>query len=384
MQRFPIAKYLGTLLVVWGAVLFSMAWAKNFGTLLAQRFLLGFFEAITYPCMFLLIATFYRRSEQVVWFGVMFMSNGFAGIVGVIIGVGILQMPTVGEITPWKWSMILFGAVTILLGIIYFIFLPDTPKSRWFSLSEEEKRIVDERTHDNAVVATREFNYGHVWEALKEPRLYLYCLISFFINFQNGALTVFSSIIIKQIGFSGLNSILLNIPSGCATVLLTGLFVWISKKYNETIYVAMASNTVSLLGCVLLAAIPGGGAKLTGLYLSWACTPTYLLLQASITSNVAGYTKKNFYTACNMIFYTFGNFIGPLLLKDKDAPRYLPGVGVYIAANAICIICFFIVRLLYVRDNKKRNIENVDKNVSLEGDLEDITDVQNPHYVYRT
>lgn len=385
MQRYPVSKYLGTILVIWGVALLSMAWAKSFGQLAALRFLLGFFEAVTYPCMFLLIATLYRRSEQIIWMGVMFMSNGFAGIVGILIGVGILQMPTVGTISPWKWCMILFGAVTILMGIIYFMFLPDKPTSKWFNLTEEEEFIVEERVRDNAVVPTRTFNWDHVYEAIKEPRLYLYSLVSFFINFQNGALTTFSTIIIKDLGYSGMNSILLNIPSGVATVLLIAIFTYVSKKKSETLYVAMAANTVSLIGCILLAAIPNGGPKLIGLYLSWSAAPTHLLTQASITSNVAGYTKKNFYTAVNMIFYTCGNFVGPLLLREEESPRYLTGMCVYIGANCLSLACLFVLRLMYVKANKKR-LRNChgNENVALEGELQDITDAQNYHYIYRT
>lgn len=58
-------------------------------------------------------------------------------------------------------------------------------------------------------------------------------------------------------------------------------------------------------------------------------------------------------------------------------------MGLYIAANAIVILLFAYIRYFYVKENKRRNI--VDKNaIALQGDLEDITDVQNPHFAYRT
>ncbi|KAF1798858.1 major facilitator superfamily domain-containing protein [Mucor lusitanicus] len=383
LQRYPIAKFVGTVLVIWGATLLSMAWATNFSQLAALRFLLGFFEAVTYPAMYLLIATLYRRSEQVIWFGVMFMSNGLAGILGSVIGVGILQMPTVGSITPWKWSMILFGSFTCLLGFFYFVFLPDRPTSRWFRLTEDEKKIVEERSRDNAVVPTVAINYNQIKEALREPRFYCYMLISLFGNFQNGALTNFSTIIIKNLGFTGVSTILLNIPSGVMTILLIALFTYISKKKNETIYVAIAATAVSLTGLIILTAIPEGGGRLAGLYLAWGGTPAYLLMQASITSNVSGYTKKIFYTSVNLIFYTFGNFIGPLLLVEKDAPRYLTGMGVYVACNIINILLFLFIRYSYVKENKKRQIENELSDVALPGELEDLTDGENKHFIYR-
>ncbi|CAO3626206.1 unnamed protein product [Mucor fragilis] len=191
------------------------------------------------------------------------------------------------------------------------------------------------------------------------------------------------TIIIKNLGFTGVNTILLNIPSGVMTILLIALFTFISKKKSETIYVAIAATTVSLVGLIILTAIPDGGGRLAGLYLAWGGTPAYLLMQASITSNVSGYTKKIFYTSVNLIFYTFGNFIGPLLLVEKDAPRYLTGMGVYVACNIINILLFLFIRYSYVKENKKRQVGNELSEVALPGALEDMTDVQNKHFVYR-
>ncbi|KAG1384639.1 hypothetical protein G6F61_000274 [Rhizopus arrhizus] len=367
LQRLPTSKYVGTVLVLWGASLACTALAKNFSQLAGLRFLLGFFEAITYPSMFLLVSSIYRRSEQVIFFGIMFMSNGVASMVGNLVSYGIAYMPTVGDITPWKWAMIIFGCATTLTGITYFLFLPDTPYSRWFRLTEEEEKIVEERVRDNAV-----------------SRLYCYSFIALFINLQNGALTTFGTIIITDLGFSSKNAILLNIPFGAVLIILDLIFINISKRKSEIIYVAIAACVVSMIGIILLAAIPSGGIKLMGLYLTSGCNPAYLLLQTSISSNVSGYTKKIFYTSSSLVFYTIGNFIGPLMLVTKEAPRYTSGLGAYIGANVLCIILFGYVRYTYVRRNKERNLDPKVDTVALPDELEDITDIENRYFVYRT
>lgn len=383
LQKAEVSKYAGTCLVIWGVILLCMAFGKNFTQLAGLRFLLGFFEAITYPAIFLLISTIYRRSEQVIWLGVMFMSNSVAGILGGFIGVGIMKMPTVGIISPWKWAFIIFGSITIVMGIAYFFFLPDTPTSRWFRLTEEEKLIVEERTRDNAVVPTMKIDFDQIWEAAKEPRFYCYSLISCFINLQNGAFTIFSNIIITELGFSNTNAILLSIPTYIMTIILISAATNVSKLKGEIIYVAMVCCTISMIGLICLTVIRSGGVKLIGLYLQSGGTPTYVLLQASITSNVSGYTKKIFYIGGNLIFYTIGNFIGPLLLRQKDSPRYFPAMGVYVGANALVICLFAYIRYSYTCANKKRN--NLDTNaIALTGKIEDITDVKNLNFVYKT
>ena len=55
---------------------------------------------------------------------------------------------------------------------------------------------------DNAVVRTKEIKFAHMIEALKEPRFYCFFFTSLLVNFQNGAMNTFSSIITKGFGFS--------------------------------------------------------------------------------------------------------------------------------------------------------------------------------------
>ena len=98
--------------------------------------------------------------------------------------------------------MIIWGSLTALLGIAFFFFLPDKPKSRWFRLTSAEEKLVHERTLDNAVVQSRKFKKEHIYEALREPRLYCYMLISLFLNLQNGTMTIFSNQFIVDMGFT--------------------------------------------------------------------------------------------------------------------------------------------------------------------------------------
>ena len=105
--------------------------------------------------------------------------------------------------------MIIWGCATFVLGIAFFFFLADNPKSRWFRLTPEEELIVDERLRDNTVVQSKKINKKHIIEAFKDPKFYCYCLISFLVDLQNGAVTIFSSQIISQMGFSVSSNLIL-------------------------------------------------------------------------------------------------------------------------------------------------------------------------------
>ena len=99
-----------------------------------------------------------------------------------------------------RWNHIIFGALTVSLGILCFFFLVDNPRSWLLRLTPEEHEIVDRRTKDNAVVSTKKINWPHFIEALKEPRLYLIFIAAVGLNMQNGGLLVFSAQMIRTLG----------------------------------------------------------------------------------------------------------------------------------------------------------------------------------------
>lgn len=201
IQKLPLSKYVGSVIVVWGLVLLLTFLGKNFSQLAALRFLLGFFEAGIYPCCIMLISALYRRKEQASRIGLVYICNGVAMAIGGLISYGIGHMHGVGGLSAWQWIMIILGAVTILFGLVSFFLMVDDPKAKVLRLTPEEEKIVEARQRDNAVVRNREIKVKHIWESLKEPRFYIFCLASMLINFQNSALSNYSAFIAQGFGF---------------------------------------------------------------------------------------------------------------------------------------------------------------------------------------
>ncbi|OBZ87200.1 hypothetical protein A0J61_04751 [Choanephora cucurbitarum] len=380
LQIFPIGKYVGGLIVVWGVILAVTCEAKNFSQLAALRFLLGFFEAGIYPCCIMLISTMYRRTEQSGRIGCVYICNGLALAVGGLIGYGIGHMANVGGKAAWQWIMIILGCVTVLFGCFCFFLLVDKPKSKFMRLTPEQQKVVDIRQLDNATVVTRAVNYGQILEALKEPRFYCFILASALINLQNGALNTFGAIITSGFGFSGLNSILLTVPNGVTDCIYIAFAIWYNRKYGNTIHLACVMMGISILGLVLLLVIPIAQVKLVGLYMCWSFAAAYVLFLTAIANNVIGYTKKIFYSSAVMVLYTIGNFAGPQMMSASAGPLYLGGMIGFIVADFLAIILLQIARYLMLKTNKERlanpSSEKFDPSL-------DLTDIQNTNFIYR-
>lgn len=98
ITRFPVGKYVGICLTLWGACLCFLSLCHNFAGLPTVRFILGILEAATLPCMMLVNAMWYLRDEQPL--RTAFWHNTFAGVFGGILSYGIGKIG--GALFTWK------------------------------------------------------------------------------------------------------------------------------------------------------------------------------------------------------------------------------------------------------------------------------------------
>ncbi|OAC98310.1 hypothetical protein MUCCIDRAFT_167940 [Mucor lusitanicus CBS 277.49] len=351
------------------------------GSIFFIGFLLGVFEAGVFPSATILISRLYRRNEQFTRIAVFYIVSGLSMSTGGILSYGIGHMDGICGLRAWKWMMLILGNVTVLVGILCFFILKDDAKSIVSSPSEEA--IIDLRIKDNSVIVTRKFKMSQITEALTEYRYYCYMGFSFLVSLQNGALLVFSSIITKGFGFSNLNAILLGIPSGITDILfIIAALVWqhqlVTSAYH---YLACVFLLGSSIGHLLLIVIPLSQAKLAGLYFCFAYVAAVALISTSISSNVSGYTKKIFYNSSIVVFSTLGSFAGPQMMLESQKPTYIGGLVGYIVANLVSGCLLLIARQSMAKRNSVRFPQQQDDEFL--GHQIDITDVEDPHFIYK-
>lgn len=168
--------------------------------------------------------------------------------------------------------------------------------------------------------------------------------------------------------------------TGAADILFILSAIYISGKTKQTIYTSMGLVCISFVGLILFEVIPNPHYKLFGYYLSWAYCSAYVLTVTCVSNNVSGYTKKIFYNGMIMIFYTIGNFCGPLMIIESQAPNYPPAIITYMCANIIVIILFYVARREMAKVNEERLACSTIVMTNVEDDL---SDVQDPNFIYR-
>src|SRR6201994_1384952 len=184
LMRIGAPATLTRVMVLWGAVVVSMMFARNEYWLYVQRFLLGSFEAGFFPGVLLYLSFWFpnhRRGRATSLFLVGIPLSGLVG--GAISGTIMEGMDGLWGIRGWRWLFLIDGLPAILLGLAAFFVLTDRPGNARF-LTDAEKRIIEEdmeadrRARPVAASTT-------VRETLRNPRIWLMVVIYFTMAFLN-------------------------------------------------------------------------------------------------------------------------------------------------------------------------------------------------------
>lgn len=251
MQRFPLAKYLGAMSMIWGIIVALHAACHDFAGLAVVRLLLGMIEVCTVPAVLHITAAWYTRTEQVTRVAIWYTTSGWAQVVGGFLSWCIYH----GDSFRWQAIFVLYGGLTFCFGIIIYFFLSVSPtEASW--LTEEEKAIALERVRKNRTgTEVWAFSMPQLKEALCDVRLYLVFFLLLSTGLPNGGITAFGPTVIASFGFSVSNTTLLSMAPGAGQVLGTFFALWVAKVANRTV----AGIVPLLLGCVgviMMLAIP--------------------------------------------------------------------------------------------------------------------------------
>jgi ACS family tartrate transporter-like MFS transporter len=276
LQRVGARRWISSLMVIWGIVSSSMLFIDTPRTFYSLRFLLGVAEAGFFPGV-----VFYLRS----WFpsyaraGViaLFLTAGpISGLIGGPISGALLDWNQRGGLAGWQWMFLMEGIPAILLGIVAFIFLSDSPQTaRWLSADEKARLLRDLQAEDRAIkppVART----GHAW--LSNPNLWGFALVFFGLNTCTYSVSLWLPSALKSV--SGFSNIVLGFLSAIPYLVASVLMVLIG---------AHSDRTLERRWHVALSAMVGAAALLTAGYSTGAIVSIIAFAMAlSASSSMAG------------------------------------------------------------------------------------------------
>jgi D-galactonate transporter len=341
LQRVGARRWIARIMISWGLVSASFMFVTNEATFYVLRFLLGAAEAGFYPGV-ILYCTYWFPSRRRAGVIAMFMSAiPVAGIFGNPISGWIMdRFQGVNGWQGWQWMFLLEAIPAVVIGVATLFYLDDGVRSaKW--LTDDEKSVVERAIAEDSAHQTV---HGRVWDAFREPRVWLMCLIYFCFVMGQYALTFWMPTFVQSTGIEGNLAIgVLSAVPFLAALVAMNLFGRSADRRRERRWHLVVPSLMGAVGFTL-AASWGSSTALSLAALSFAaagvltCAPLFWSLPTAFLGGTAAAVGL-------AVINSVGNlagFVSPYMigaLKDSTGsssiPMYVLALSLVVGAAAV-------------------------------------------------
>lgn len=195
----PARIWMACVVFGWGVAATAQAGAQSWGGMMAARFFLAVFEAGFGPGAIYLLSFFYLRRELGLRTGMFICAAPLATCFAGALAYGI----TAGNpgIARWRLLFLVEGAPVLVMAVVTYFVMPNSPKEAWF-LTEEEKQVALARTMRQAGKAERRgaLNFKELGATFLDIKSWVTPLIYFSCNVSFASLPVFLPTILQDMG----------------------------------------------------------------------------------------------------------------------------------------------------------------------------------------
>ena len=274
LDRYGARRWLARIAVSWGVVAVAIGFAPNAATLLGLRFLLGVAEAGLFPGVIFYLSQWFPRDYRARVVALFLMAAPISSAVGTPLAAWLIAIgEDVSGLAGWRFMMICLGAPAVILGVICWFYLTDTPDDAHWLEPAERQWLVEVLAQERHTVGTT-FDFP-LRRALTSARVWTLALIIFGIAYGVYTLAFFLPSIISGfqttfgVGYSIVEvGLITAIPYTFAAV---AMYVW-SRH---------ADRTGEHVWHVAIPAFVGGLAIPAALYLN---SPVLVMIPVVITA----------------------------------------------------------------------------------------------------
>ncbi|KAJ5103211.1 hypothetical protein N7532_003740 [Penicillium argentinense] len=364
--------YLGFFVTAWGLVSALTSQVKNYGGIVACRFLLGFVEAPFFAGVLFYLSKWYTKKELAFRMSIFYSGSLLSGAFGNLIAAGILNgLAGHRGLSAWQWLYIIEGAITVFVGLIICVVLPDFPET-WKLLSPEMRKVAERRLAIDAAEADKDDAGGMsqikgLKLAMTDIKTYVlalgYMCITGAAGFQNFFPTLTETLTDNEI-----YSLLLVAPPYIFMVIWSLAHSWVSDKLAMRFWFFLYPIPITIIGFVIFMTVDKDnfGPRYFSMFLM-----IFVFAQnGTLYSWIANALPRP--PAKRAAAYAFINSIGnsasiwtPYTYLDNESPYYQTALGVNIALQGIGALCgifmYFNLRML---NKRQERLENEDVQLS--------------------
>ncbi|PVH98062.1 MFS general substrate transporter [Periconia macrospinosa] len=367
-KRYGFKKVLPTLMLGWGVVSWAQAWQHDRASYYVCRALIGGFEGGFIPGVILFSTYFYKSKELAMRLAAFWSTLNVARVISALLAAGILEMRGIHGKPGWFWLFLLEGLLTVVLGAISFVWLPQSPTSTktllwrkgWFT-EREEVIVVNRILRDDPAKGLTNIHEPARWKDIREAwsdksmwGLYLIGLIAYI---PASPVQGYLTLTLKRIGFSTFNSNMLTVPSAFLQILTMLALAYSSDYFNErTLHIVFGELWIMPLLIALLT-LPDGGrewGRFTLITLVSGYPYFHPLVSSWISENTFDVKKRAITAATYNVIVQIGSLVGSQIYRKWDGPYYKTGNKVLVAICALSLVVMVVQRWTLVRLNKEK------------------------------
>jgi len=350
---------------IWGVIATLQGIVQSRDGFYVVRTFLGVAEGALFPGVVFYLSMWYKRSERQYRVALFFSAASLAGAFGGILAYGIGFLDGVAGLKGWRWIFIIEGLLTCVVAAAGWWFVADWPTKARF-LSSTDTAFHNARLKADSDATNYEaLKWQNVLDALKDPKVWLYCAAYHTLSLPLYTLSLFLPSIIAALGYKAAEAQLLTIPPYALATVLTVTYAIVGEKFKKRAVFIMINTATAIIGYIILLSnkdpTHNPAQSYVGTFFAAAgIYPAVALVLSWPAMNVSGQTKRATACALQITIGNLGAVIGTQLYRAEDSPRYVLGHSCALAWLVGNLVVVSTLWLVLKRQNSKRNAVTTD------------------------
>jgi ACS family tartrate transporter-like MFS transporter len=133
--------WLARIMVSWGLATVALAGATGATSFIVLRFILGVAEAGFFPGIILYLTAWFPKAHRAGAVALFMTATPLAGLIGSPLSGWILGLHEAWGLSGWQWLFLLEGLPAVILGVVLFCRLPESPAKAPWLLPQERTAL---------------------------------------------------------------------------------------------------------------------------------------------------------------------------------------------------------------------------------------------------
>ncbi|KAF2817374.1 MFS general substrate transporter [Mytilinidion resinicola] len=342
--------FLGLNVLILGIVSTCQGLSHSYSGFLAVRFFMGIFEAILPSGTALLLASYYTKRDAAVRFGLFFAFAQLGPCFSGLLAYALENMDGVNGLAGWRWIFIIEGIMTIIIGFLVVLIVPNFPERAKFLTSDERARLHERLVADKGAEKLDIKNVPWL-KIIFDYKIWIPTVFFFCADMTAASMSSFIPTILVELGWKTSRAQVMTIPIWVSCIVVQVGIAWVAGRTRTRSPYILGAICVVIIGWVIEEVhVKSASVRYMSLFFLGTGTFTQMTLIVSwMTCNLRGRASTAVGTAMLLGLGNCANFVASNVFITKERPLYPTGfrTGLAITVLGFASVVLFTAILAY-------------------------------------